>query len=218
MNYCQFRNQTIKRMANVGGGGLPSMYQQVEWLKSNNTSSSNYGTNWLHIDTGVSYFADFEIDCYKTENSGLVVAGCGIYSSSGEWGATIGRYSASEPYMTFWQSYAQSYRTNVLITTRGKYAWRNNAIYVNDTYVTTYTKPNSTRNFFLFGYTGQYQYGYSNIVMYSARLWDNNGVIIRDYIPCYRKSDNTPGMYDLVTSTFNPGTGTSGYFTVGNNV
>lgn len=40
---------------------------------------------------------------------------------------------------------------------------------------------------------------------------------IRNFIPCYRKSDNEPGMYDTITGTFytNSGTGT---FTVGNDV
>lgn len=36
-------------------------------------------------------------------------------------------------------------------------------------------------------------------------------------IPCYRKSDNKPGMYDLVSNTFFTNAGT-GEFTVGNNV
>ena len=48
------------------------------------------------------------------------------------------------------------------------------------------------------------------------QLYENE-VLIRNYIPCYRKSDNVIGMYDIVTKTFftNAGTGT---FTKGNNV
>ena len=43
------------------------------------------------------------------------------------------------------------------------------------------------------------------------------GELIGDFVPCYRKSDNEPGMYDLVTKKFftNAGTGTIG---VGPNV
>ena len=36
-----------------------------------------------------------------------------------------------------------------------------------------------------------------------------NGVIVRDYIPCYRKSDSKPGLYDIVNKQFytNAGSG-----------
>ena len=44
--------------------------------------------------------------------------------------------------------------------------------------------------------------------MYYFQLYDN-GVLVRDFVPCYRKSDKKPGMYDLVSDTFftNAGTG-----------
>lgn len=40
-------------------------------------------------------------------------------------------------------------------------------------------------------------------------FWDD-GAIIADYVPCYRKADDVIGMYDLVSNTFftNAGTGT----------
>ena len=217
MNYCRFRNETIKRMANAGGGLLPAEYQQVEYLQSNNSSSNNYGSDWIHIDTGVNYFADFEIECNKTINEGTIFAGCGL-GLYGSYGATVGRYSSAQPYATFFASTTKYYISGVQVTTRGKYKWKNNKVFVNDVEASNLQKPSSTYNFFLFGYTGEYSYGYSHMRFYSAKLWDNNGEIIRDYIPCYRKADNTPGMFDIVTRTFNPGTGTSGYFTVGNNV
>lgn len=46
--------------------------------------------------------------------------------------------------------------------------------------------------------------------IYSCKIWNGSNVLIKDFIPCYRKSDNTPGMYDLVSESFitNGGTGT----------
>ena len=44
-----------------------------------------------------------------------------------------------------------------------------------------------------------------------------NGQTIVDLIPCYRKSDNVIGMYDVATSTFYTNQG-SGTFTKGNDV
>ena len=51
----------------------------------------------------------------------------------------------------------------------------------------------------------------------SFKYWDKDDNLLRDMIPCYRKSDNVIGMFDKVSQTFftNAGTGT---FTKGNNV
>lgn len=52
--------------------------------------------------------------------------------------------------------------------------------------------------------------------LYGFTIYENN-VLVRNMIPCYRKSDNVIGMYDLVNNVFymNSGTGT---FTKGNDV
>jgi hypothetical protein len=51
--------------------------------------------------------------------------------------------------------------------------------------------------------------GFSNRKLGAFKIWDN-GILIRNYIPCYRKSDNVIGLYDLVNNVFytNAGTGT----------
>lgn len=45
--------------------------------------------------------------------------------------------------------------------------------------------------------------------LYSMKLYEN-AVKVRDFIPCYRKSDNEIGLYDLVNGVFytNAGSGT----------
>lgn len=52
--------------------------------------------------------------------------------------------------------------------------------------------------------------------LYSCQIYDN-GTLVRNFIPCYRKADNVSGLYDLVNGVFytNAGTGT---FIVGGNV
>lgn len=47
-----------------------------------------------------------------------------------------------------------------------------------------------------------------------ARFYDSfkimkSDILIRNYIPCYRKSDNKAGFYDTVNHTFNPSIGTA---------
>lgn len=53
--------------------------------------------------------------------------------------------------------------------------------------------------------------GRQRIYRYTAK---KDGVVVRDYIPCYRKSDNKPGMYDLMSGIFHTNAGT-GEFLVG---
>ena len=43
---------------------------------------------------------------------------------------------------------------------------------------------------------------------YYFRVFDENGLIF-DGVPCYRKSDNKTGLYDLVGQTFVPNSGTA---------
>jgi hypothetical protein len=50
----------------------------------------------------------------------------------------------------------------------------------------------------------------------SCKIWDNDA-LVRDMIPCYRKSDNVVGMYDLVNGVFYTNAGT-GAFLIGNEV
>ena len=48
--------------------------------------------------------------------------------------------------------------------------------------------------------------------LYAFKLYDN-GVLVRNYVPCYRKSDNVVGLYDTVNNKFyiNKGSGTFKY-------
>ena len=52
--------------------------------------------------------------------------------------------------------------------------------------------------------------------LYSFKLYDNN-TLVRDFVPCYRKSDNVIGLFDLVNKVFYTNAG-SGTFTKGNDV
>ena len=39
--------------------------------------------------------------------------------------------------------------------------------------------------------------------LYYAKIWDENGVLVRYYVPAERMSDNKQGLYDLVNGEFN---------------
>lgn len=83
----------------------------------------------------------------------------------------------------------------------------------------TITIEDTTKNILLFaflnGYSNEPNY-FCSQKMYDLQIYDNN-VLVRNFIPCYRKADNEIGLYDLVNGVFytNAGTGT---FTKGGNV
>lgn len=90
-----------------------------------------------------------------------------------------------------------------------KYANREMAIATKTTEHTTYT-------LLLFGANTNgvsTPYGACNMRVYSFKIYDNEQ-LIRDYIPCYRKSDDVAGLYDLVSDVFYTNAGT-GKFNIG---
>lgn len=50
-----------------------------------------------------------------------------------------------------------------------------------------------------------------------GRIWgfsmETGGNLVRDMVPCYRKADNVPGMYDLVSGSFSTNAGTGSFAT-----
>ncbi len=59
-------------------------------------------------------------------------------------------------------------------------------------------------------------FGAYNMKVYRLKLYENN-VLVRDYVPCYRISDNVIGLYDSVNKVFYQNNGT-GSFNKGNDV
>ena len=53
--------------------------------------------------------------------------------------------------------------------------------------------------------------------LYSSQIYDNNN-LVRNFIPCKRKSDNKPGLYDLVEGKFYTNQGSGEDFIAGPDV
>ena len=57
---------------------------------------------------------------------------------------------------------------------------------------------------------------YKNMYLYDFKIYDDN-ILVRNFIPCYRKLDGMIGLYDLVKGTFYTNSG-SGVFIKGNDM
>ena len=90
---------------------------------------------------------------------------------------------------------------------------------LNGSEITKSYAPNSinqtTLKLFTRGDTPNTSYSNTHIKMYECKI-TSNGNLIRDFVPCVRKSDNEPGLYDRVNNVFYTNAG-SGTFLKGNN-
>jgi len=195
---------------------LPNEYQEVEYLESHGTQ---------YINTGYSFQSD--IQEITLSFSGVLGASTNVaisgsqtssarnsifwYNSNTNLGLGLGDNSAGTSAGTL-----LSLQKNIVVAniTSGNYS-----VVINGTTPTTSTYTGSVvtgKSYYLFGsnYNDTLEGG-GSYKIYEVQLKDNS-VLVRNFIPCYRKSDNEPGMYDLVNNQFytNQGTGT---FTVGPN-
>ena len=53
-------------------------------------------------------------------------------------------------------------------------------------------------------------FGAYNMKVYRLKLYENN-VLVREYVPCYRISDNVIGLYDSVNKVFYQNNGTGSF-------
>ena len=197
---------------------LPTIYQQVKYI----SATSNNGA---YIDLGIQYAngCTLEIGWVYTGNSLQLF---GATADSGKY-----RCLLSAHFNGVGMSYYGTINNNFSYiqyppndTTVGK-VMNQRAVYNSNGYIEdldTGEKKNFniqdysvSNNLFLLGqnYNGNYRGNGLKQITY-FKYADKNGTMLRDMIPCYRKSDNVIGMFDLVSQTFFTNAGT-GVFTVG---
>ena len=196
--------EASNRLVNLAGGdtranALPSAYQEVQYIQASGTQ---------YIDTGITIS--------RTDNAVLTMDMQFTSSTADQWAGA----------MTYLQYKYAYFNTTDRMTVEVNYNTEsdfNQRIYKDSTIVQTFDRSSSYSNNVKLGiwrlgnvngtwYDGTNQ----SAKVYSFKL-TKNGSLARDLVPCYRKSDNVIGLFDLVTGTFftNAGTGT---FTKGANV
>lgn len=171
-------------------------YCEVEYLESTGTQ---------YIDTGIDYFADFEVGVKLRQSVANKVLGNGAFYC-------MQRYNASNPYWQFTNGGSTtSYNTTAPITEHHVMKWKDNKIYADDVLLTEFTKNLNTPNrMYLFSADGSNKY--PNMI-YFCKLWEpNSGLLVRDFIPVLDFSLK-PCMYDKISGKlfYNAGTGDFSY-------
>lgn len=190
---------------------LPDIYQEVEYLESTGTQ---------YIDTGVvlTNLHAVEIDYQLTSTQQTNRRGLyGILSTNAasRFGSLFSptNYQLEHGYgltNTYWQQGLPD--TNRHLLKQDK-----NITYMDGVAIHTFNEATFTTT----GNALLGNFNYTNYIpalaKYYESKWWNDGVLIRDFIPCYRKSDDKPGYYDIVNNTFYTNAGT-GEFVLGPNV
>lgn len=200
---------------------LPSAYQRVEYIESN-------GTQYINTGYDLTTSTSAELDIYfnpSVNNDKRIIS----YERSGDYifdiyyeRSSIGnsiRFRSGRPLVQ--QTFSLTTPQRLVVKNENK----NNTMYayVNGTQIGSSTIYGqnllaSNSKLFIFarndGYTPATAFG--SFKLYSCKIY-NNGNLMRNFIPCYRKADNEIGLYDGVSKVFytNAGTGT---FTKGQDV
>ena len=182
---------------------LPSEYTAVDYIESSGTQ---------YIDTG-----------FKPNQNTRMTANIDILSTIGYTnvgGARDGNTNQFHIIITpgnYFDARYSSSSKGVTTTLIGKhnFDFNKNTLIIDDgTYIFTSTTFQSQYNAYIFAVNNAGSATQNaNYKLYNME-WYDNGTLIRDYIPCYRNSDNEVGLYDLVNDTFYTNQGT-GVFTYG---
>ena len=189
---------------------LPKEYKEVEYIESHGTE---------YIDTGVlgnlntEIVFDFKPISYSTNKTILLVG----YS-----GNNIQPNLSLDDNVRTSRFGDKSFILRNVISLNNRYICKINktALYLNGNNlgnfntVNPFTTPDTMWVGICRGISNEYINGTNQI--FSCQIYDN-GTLVRDFVPCYRVSDNEIGLYDLVNGVFytNQGTGT---FAKGNDV
>ena len=184
-----------------GGKSLPEEYQQVEYLESDGNQCINTGLV-VTSSNGASY--DFEAqvvpNSFPSGDVYYTVAGVNsntqlAWKAGGK--ACIGNATSSGTFFT----------VGKMAKITAKFSSSAQTYYVDGTSTGLSRAINTDTNIYLFGInvSGYNMKGKLQYAKFGASAF---------FIPCYRKSDMKPGMYDVVRSTFYTNAG-SGEFILG---
>ena len=195
---------------------LPKEYQQVEYLESTGTQYIN--TN-VYPDTNTKVEIDMQIVSYRT-----ITAGYNFYIGTRNSNSVLGRFEllfmASTGRLYFNIGSTTDYRTiydiqqdfkRHLYTLDGisKKMIMDNSVLLSDMGEESCSDwKTSNLPLRLFRETFNSTSLGGNMKMYNLKIYQANK-LTNEYIPCYRKTDNKAGLYDLVNGKFytNDGTG-----------
>jgi hypothetical protein len=192
---------------------LPSEYQELLYIQ---------GTGTQYIDTGFTPNSNTKIDLDLTIINTPYSRLYGSYEGSSWTNNNFGAYFNSSG-TTFYVNYNNDtlLNSNPPVNDRIVFTQDKNLVYINSLLIQTLTDSsfNCVNSLFLFklNRSGEYDTSGGKFKLYKCRIYDN-GSLVRNFIPCYRISDNISGLYDTVTGSFYVNQAQGDDFIKGNNI
>ena len=212
-----YKSENIELLGNTSQATsiLPSEYTQVDYIESSGTQYINTG---LFPDSNLKVETKIEV---TSTNQDITVFGSSLASSGGN---SLGGYYHLTPYNNKWYYGANSSEGNggsYSATAGTQYEIifndEDNGIKINGTSIASNKTfvgiSDSTLTISRRGTSSARRFGRFKYFYFKIYNKDTNA-LVRDYIPCYRNSDNVVGMYDLVNNVFYTNAG-AGAFTYG---
>ena len=194
---------------------LPNEYQEVSYIET--TGTQYIDTNFIP-NNNTKIEVKYMITAIQTQ----MIFGCRTESNStrASNGVFITHRSAGTKV-----AWSKGTNTNVEINgynninTQYTAFFDKNKVYINNDLVRAFNYIEWAANYPMFigcvNTAGSTEYKTKG-KYYGFKIWNEN-VLARDLIPCYRKSDNVAGLYDIVNDVFYTNEGT-GEFIVGEDV
>ena len=180
---------------------LPSAYQQVEYIRS--TEKQQY------IDTGITGNVTSTVP-QKVTMKMAYQALSGTVRCFGALASTTNQISIGCAGGTRWAFGYNGYNSIGTDISVGQvydleayYSYSERYFNVNNTQIfrNTVSKAiNTSRTFYIFR-SNQGTVDAVQMDLYGCKIY-NNGTLVRDFYPCYRKADSVSGLYDMVNDAF----------------
>ena len=195
---------------------LPSEYQEVEYLEST-------GTQYIQTNISAATLKWFYIQAVITDiNSYDIIIGVSYDDNKNSFSLQFNNFNQRAVFR--WGN-IENYGYIVSLGTFYELELGVGHLKINNY---TSTAPTSmvsdTRNIVIFGnYTNRTSTSVNTMYLfrgkiYKCELYGMSDDLIGNFIPCYRKSDSKPGMYDTVNHVFYTNQGSDDDFIVGDDV
>ena len=206
-----------KHKTSVNGSGLssrlPEGYQEVEYIQ---------GTGFQYIRTGFRT-ANGMIVKYKAnwQEAGYIVGSHGTSEPCGRNGGFIDVIDRDWElgYGDLYPHAEYSAHANTDYEVEFSTTYENAYLKVNEETIIT-SSGQQTSNTEVMIFASEYHIWQNKIAkakLYYCKIYDSSNVLVRDYVPAYRKTDSKPGLYDLLENKFYTNSGTD-EFLIGNEV
>ena len=195
---------------------LPKEYQEVEYIESTGTQYidteviQNSNCSILY-DASIKYDSETGIfGCYSNRRQGFGI--CQFNWKGNYYIAKIENKGTAGGYI--------SNTIDNMWNNRHIFLLEDNSLFIDNNLIDS-SNPDyviNTTSCYLFGMSGSTFSNKSSQKLYVAKLYDENKIIVRNFIPCKRKSDNKPGLYDTVEGKFYTNQGSGDDFITGDDV